>query len=161
MGVYCGDPGDKEFDYNDFFFECGTANRYALTTSDSLFTCVAQVEVGGNDTSTARDTVLLPVNKVEAETDYRWSYFSSDRCYSFQADPTSVSRDSTVPTKKATGEPIPKQASATTSHDKNSPTLTSTAGLAFDEASSLGVRTGSLAFASGLLSLLVFGMVFA
>lgn len=113
LAVFCGDPGNKDFAYEDWVFECGKQNQFALTTDDVRFSCISEVDIvtstsESNLTADSGNTLVL-IDSVEAETDYRWTYFSTDRCYSFRPDPTAMVTKTAVTSKHATGDPIPKQ----------------------------------------------------
>jgi len=87
LGALCGDPGSQSFFSYDYFFECGADNYYGTTTDDIRFSCSSRFEVPRNSPG-----VVVPIDKVDIMTDYRWQYDSSDRCYSYKASTSSVER---------------------------------------------------------------------
>ena len=80
MGVLCGDVGGGEsFSSQDYFFECGTDNKFGEVTEELLFACWGQADIPGNSAGT-----IFTIPKVDIMTDYRWEYYSTDSCYSFK-----------------------------------------------------------------------------
>ena len=77
LSVLCGEAGAQAFFSFDHFFECGEDNNFGQSTDDR-FSCYSEVNVPAGDTPTA-------IPAVEAYTDWRWSFFSTESCHSYTA----------------------------------------------------------------------------